>query len=116
MTKPPAGPTSLNPVFERFARPGTSPVWRLYGPPEAGIGLNVVIGECYELATADCYSKFRAVIVHSAVAEASLNVVRSNVGEGVGEAFVEGGKRAGLGGPRMLLDLGPARLDGVELG
>ncbi len=52
----------------------------------------------------------------AAVAEASLHVVRSNAGEGVGEALFEGGKRAGLGGPRVLLDLGPALFDGVEGG
>ncbi len=48
--------------------------------------------------------------------EASLNVVRSNGGEGVGEALFEGGKRAGLGSPQVLLDLGPALFDGVEVG
>ena len=45
-----------------------------------------------------------------------MNVVRSNGGEGVGEAFFESGKRAGLGGPQVLLDLGPALFDGVEVG
>ena len=45
-----------------------------------------------------------------------MNVVRSNGGEGAGEAFFEGGKSAGLGGPQMLLDLGPALFDGVEVG
>ena len=39
------------------------------------------------------------------MAEASLNVVRSNGGEGASEAFFEGGKSAGLGGPQVLLDL-----------
>jgi len=50
------------------------------------------------------------------VAEAGLEVVRRDGGEGLAEAMVQGEEGSSLGRSQALLDLGPALLNRVEVG